>query len=254
VDALVPERVWQELARGLGENRPSRMLDVLHACGALARLLPEVDAQWGPGADPGPAGRALCAALDEAARRRAPRTVRFALMACGPIPASPLPAQHAADRVDARVDALAARWRVPNDERELALLVARVAPEIARAEDLDAAGLVRLFDHADAWRRPERFAQALLALDCAWMAAAQDAPPQPPASGALPAEAGDTTASAHRALRALDRVRRAWAVARSVDARAVTAGAIALGHEGAAIARALFAARRDAIDTGAAPG
>lgn len=250
VDALVPERVWQELARGLGETRPSRMLEVLRACGALARLLPEVDEHWGPETDAGPAGPVLCEALDEAARRQAPRTVRFALLACGPLPASSKPASLAAERVDT----LAARWRVPNDERELALLVARVAPEVARAEDLDAAGLVRLLDHADAWRRPERFAEALLALDCAWAAAAWDAPTQPPASGAPRAEPADTTAGVRRARRALDRVRRAWALARSVDARSVSARAIALGREGPAIAQALFAARRDAIDTGAAPG
>jgi tRNA nucleotidyltransferase (CCA-adding enzyme) len=250
VDALVPERVWQELARGLGEARPSRMLDVLRACGALARLLPEVDAQWGPSADPGTAGCVLCASLDEAARRRAPRTVLFALMACGPLLASPTPANLAAERVDA----LAARWRVPNDERELALLVARAAPAVARADDLDSADLVRLLDHGDAWRRPERFDQALLAFDCAWVAAARDTPAQPPAAAAPRAGPGDSAEGARRALRALDRVRRAWALARSVDARSVSARAMAQGRGGSAIAQALFAARRDAIDTGIASG
>jgi tRNA nucleotidyltransferase (CCA-adding enzyme) len=250
VDALVPERVWQELARGLGETRPSRMLDVLRTCGALARLLPEVDAHWGPDTDPGPTGRVLREALDEAARRRAPRTVRFALLACGPLLASSTPANLAAERVDA----LAARWRVPNDERELALLVARAAPEVARADALDAAGLVHLLDLGDAWRRPERFDQALLALECAWMAAAHDAPTHGSASAARRAEPDASTSGARPALRSLDRVRSAWALARSVDARAVTARAVARGQEGAAIAQALFAARRDAIDTGSAPG
>src|SRR5690606_5517678 len=47
VDALVVERVWQELARGLMEKKPSRMFAVLRDCGALQRILPELDALWG---------------------------------------------------------------------------------------------------------------------------------------------------------------------------------------------------------------
>ena len=85
VDHLVPERVWQELARGLMEAKPSRMYEVLRACGALARLLPEVDALWGvpqraeyhPEVD---TGVHLMMVLDMAARLQAPLTVRYACL------------------------------------------------------------------------------------------------------------------------------------------------------------------------------
>src|SRR5438105_3972312 len=85
VDALVPERVWQELARGLMEAKPSRMLDVLRECGALARLLPEVDRLWGvpQRADYHPevdTGVHLAMVMDMSARLRAPLPVRFACL------------------------------------------------------------------------------------------------------------------------------------------------------------------------------
>ena len=85
VDALVAERVWQELARGLMEAQPSRMFEVLRGCGALARLLPEVDRLWGvpqraehhPEVD---TGAHLMLVLDMAAQLDAPLTVRFACL------------------------------------------------------------------------------------------------------------------------------------------------------------------------------
>lgn len=84
-DALVPERVWQELSRGLMEKRPSRMFEVLRDCGALAVLLPEVDRLWGvpqpeahhPEID---TGVHLMMVLDTAARLGASLPVRFACL------------------------------------------------------------------------------------------------------------------------------------------------------------------------------
>ena len=81
VDALVAERVWQELARGLAEARPSRMLQVLRDCGALARLLPELDADWAAGPAPTPGDR-LQQRLDRGASRGAPLPVQYALLTC----------------------------------------------------------------------------------------------------------------------------------------------------------------------------
>ncbi len=85
VDALVPERVWQELSRALGEDRPSRFFEVLRECGALARLLPEVDrlwgvpqpAQWHPEID---TGVHVMLVIDMAARLSPDLEVRFAAL------------------------------------------------------------------------------------------------------------------------------------------------------------------------------
>ena len=140
VDALVPERVWQELARGLMEARPSRMFAVLQDCGALARLLPELD----------PAA-ARMQALDRAAQIGAPLPVRFACVMRGLGPALP---------------ALCERWRVPIEERDLALLVDREGRRIDAATELDAAQVMDLLERCDAIRKPQRFEQALQACEC----------------------------------------------------------------------------------------
>ena len=139
-DALVPERVWQELARGLMEKRPSRMFEVLRECGALVHVMPEVDALWD---DPGDAAGAM-RALDAAALADASLPARFAALARALDPLA--------------VESLANRLKVPADCRDLALLVARHANVIANAEALDAGELLELFGAADLWRRPERFA------------------------------------------------------------------------------------------------
>jgi tRNA nucleotidyltransferase (CCA-adding enzyme) len=176
VDALVPERVWQELARGLLAPRPSRMFEVLRACGALARLLPEVDALWGvpqpqehhPEVD---TGVHLMLVLDMAARLGAPLAVRWACLghdlgkAETPSAAWPRHLGHEARGVR-RLGPLHERLRVPNDCRELAVLMAREHVHLHQSGRLGAAALVRLFDRCDAWRRPERFGALLLGCEC----------------------------------------------------------------------------------------
>lgn len=159
VDALVPERVWQELARGLMETTPSRMFEVLHACGALARLLPEL-----LDIPEGPAAAERLRVLDAAARAGAPLAVRFACLVRGLGP---------------RLAALCARWRVPTDERDLALLVDREHAAIAASTDADAASLVALLERSDALRKPERFAAALWACELGVDAGAELPPDAP---------------------------------------------------------------------------
>ncbi len=192
VDALVAERVWQEVARGLMEAHPSRLLDVLHDCGALARLLPEIDADWGAGrATPTQATATpmLRQAIDTAARRRAPLPVRFAVLAHH----MPLAALHA----------LCERWRIPTDCRELAELLVRERDAVQRSPTLGADALVALLDRCDAWRRPERFEWLLQACDGiahATPAAGLSAPSQSRLRCALKrAAALDTGAVAQRA-------------------------------------------------------
>ncbi|MBP6777906.1 MAG: multifunctional CCA addition/repair protein [Piscinibacter sp.] len=176
VDALVPERVWQELARGLMEARPSRMFEVLRACGALARLLPEVDRLWGvpQRADVHPevdTGVHLMLVLDMAARLAAPLAVRFACLGHdlgkGTTPADVLPRHIGHEqRSVALLRALSERLRVPTDCRELAEVVAREHGNIHRSAEFGAAALVRLLERCDAFRKPARLDAILLACEC----------------------------------------------------------------------------------------
>jgi len=176
VDHLVAERVWQELARGLMEAQPSRMFEVLRGCGALAVLLPEVARLWGvpqraeyhPEVD---TGVHLMMVLDMAARLQAPLTVRFACLAHdlgkGTTAADVLPRHIGHEERSAELlKDVAERLRVPVDCRETAEVVAREHGHIHRSADLSAAALVRLLERCDAIRKPERFAEVLLACEC----------------------------------------------------------------------------------------
>ena len=176
VDALVAERVWQELARGLMEALPSRMFEVLRASGALARLLPEVERLWGvpQRADYHPeidTGVHLVMVLDMSARLAAPLAVRFACLGHdlgkGTTPADLLPRHlgHEARSV-ALLRALGERLRVPLDCRELAEVVAREHGNLHRSAEFGAAALLRLLERCDAIRKPRRFEQVLLACEC----------------------------------------------------------------------------------------
>ena len=176
VAALVPERVWQELARGLMEARPSRMLAVLRDCGALAVLLPEVERLWGvpQRADYHPevdTGAHLLLVLDMAARLQAPLPVRFACLTHdlgkGTTPPDVLPRHIGHEQRSAHLlKGLCERLRVPTDCRETADVVAREHGNIHRSLTLNAAALLRLLERCDALRKPGRFAQVLLACEC----------------------------------------------------------------------------------------
>ncbi len=176
VDALVAERVWQELARGLMAPRPSRMFEVLRECGALKRLLPEVDRLWGvpQRADYHPevdTGVHLMMVLDMSAQLAAPLPTRFACLCHdlgkGTTPADVLPRHIGHEERSARLlRGVCERLRVPVECRELADVVAREHGNIHRSGEFNAAALVRLLERCDALRKPERFAQVLLACEC----------------------------------------------------------------------------------------
>lgn len=176
VDHLVPERVWQELARGLMEQRPSRMLRVLRDCGALRVLLPDVDRLWGvpQRADYHPeidTGVHLEMVLDMSAQLGAPLPVRYACLCHdlgkGTTPAHILP-RHIGheERSVQLLRAVSKRWRVPRECHALAEVVAREHGHIHRCASLSAAATLRLLQRCDALRRPERFEQVLLACEC----------------------------------------------------------------------------------------
>ena len=141
VDALVPERVWQEIARGLMEQKPSRMLQVLRDCDALAHILPETGD-----------GRAAEPVLDYAAAQDFELPVRFAALLL------PLP--------QALVEQACKRLKVPTECRDLAVMAARDHGSVAQAGQLDAAALVSLFERCDGFRKPARFAQMVSATEC----------------------------------------------------------------------------------------
>ncbi len=178
VDALVPERVWQELARGLMQPRPARMLEVLRECGALARLLPELDRLWGV---PQPAehhpevdtGAHMLLVVDAAARLDAALPARWAALlhdlGKGTTPADQWPRHSDHERHSVELArAVCDRLRVPGHCRDAALLAAREHGNIHRALGLDAAALVRLLERCDALRRPEPFGHVLDACEADW--------------------------------------------------------------------------------------
>ena len=151
-DALVAERVWQELAIGLMEAAPSKMFALLRRCGALARVLPELDAAWSDRAQYARSRRAL----DYAAAQGRALEVRYAVLAC---------ALAGAAAPEHELRCMSARLRAPADASDLAVLALRQHEQIGRGAKLDAAAIVALFQSCDAWRRPERFGQLLQAVE-----------------------------------------------------------------------------------------
>jgi tRNA nucleotidyltransferase (CCA-adding enzyme) len=176
VDALVAERVWQELARGLMEDKPSRMFEVLRECGALAKLLPEAERLWGvpQRADYHPevdSGVHLMMVMDMSARLLAPLAVRFACLTHdlgkGTTPADILPRHlRHEERSVQLLKGVCERLRVPTECRELADVVAREHSHVHRSGEIGAQALVRLLERCDAFRKPQRFEQVLLACEC----------------------------------------------------------------------------------------
>lgn len=176
VDHLVPERVWQELVKGLLEAKPSRMFEVLRGCGALARLLPELDALFGvpQRADYHPeidTGIHVMMVVDYSAQRAYPLPVRFAALlhdlGKGATPAADLPRHpgHEARSVTLAGE-VCARLKASVECRDLALLAARYHGDIHRGSELRAATVVKLLESTDALRRPQRFEQLLETCAC----------------------------------------------------------------------------------------
>lgn len=231
VDALVPERVWQELARGLMEAQPSRMFQVLRDCGALARLLPELDCLFGVPQPPEhhpevDTGVHVMLVVDWSAAQGFELPVRFAALVHdlgkGTTPPEFWPKHHGHEaRSVELVRTLSERLRVPADCRDLAVAVARDHGNAYRAAELRPATLVELFERVDAFRRPERFAAFLLACECDFRGRPGYETKPFPAPGYL---------------------RAALEIARAVDA-----GAIARAADPARVREAVFEARAQAL-------
>jgi tRNA nucleotidyltransferase (CCA-adding enzyme) len=235
-DHLVPERIWQEISRGLMEAQPSRMFEVLRACGALRVLLPELDRLWGvpqraeyhPEVDSGVHAMLV---LDMAAQLQSPLSVRFACLCHdfgkGTTPAEMLPRHIGHEQRSARLlQGVCARWRVPNDCKELADVVAREHGNIHRSGELNAAAVLRLLERCDALRKPGRFAEALLACEC---------------------DARGRTGFEDRPYPQRQRLQTALDAALAVDTAPVAQAAAQRGLQGPAIGEAVASARQQAV-------
>ncbi len=232
VDALVPERVWQETQRALTEQQPWVFFEELRACNALAKLFPEIDQLFGV---PQPAeyhpeidtGVHTLMVLQQATRLSSDPRVRFAALVHdlgkGTTPRADWPKHIAHEaRGVPLVKALCKRLRVPNDFRDLALLVTEHHLLFHRAKELRPSTTLELLQRLDAFRRPERFEQFLLACE---------------------ADSRGRTGYEDRTLTQPAILHRALAAAQSVDIQTL----LAQGIEGKGLAERLFQLRSEAI-------
>ena len=164
VDALVAERVWQELAKGLMEQQPSRLFEVLQACGAMARILPELAALWEREPD---SARTLLQRINHAAQQQQILPVRFAvLMLAGQLNADQL-------------KSLSMRLKVPNDSKELAQLLHKFHGLWPQILTMSAQQILDFLMAMDAIRQPYRLTDYLSAVRCYYGDLAAEASCQP---------------------------------------------------------------------------
>ena len=212
VDALVPERMWQEFARGLMERKPSRMFYALRECSALTRIMPEVNTLFGVPQPPQyhpeiDTGVHVMMVIDHAASKNYSLPVRFAALTHdlgkGTTPPTEWPRHigHEVRSVQLLRD-LCERIRVPNEARDLALLVARYHGDVHRAIELRPATIAGMLQAVDAYRKPERFEEFLQACAC---------------------DFHGRPGYAEKPYLQAERLREAFSAARSVDAGAIAA-------------------------------
>ncbi|NLF52794.1 MAG: multifunctional CCA addition/repair protein [Thauera phenolivorans] len=176
VDHLVAERVWQEFARGLMEERPSRMIACLRECGALARILPELDRLFGVPQPArhhpeGDAGTHVQQVVDHAAGARLPLAARWACLlhdlGKAETPAAILPHHYGHEQRSAELaQAVSERLRAPVECRDLAVMLAREHGVLAHVDELRPETMVKLLERCDGLRRPARFELMLDAAAC----------------------------------------------------------------------------------------
>lgn len=173
VDALVPERVWQEMLKALGEQTPTAFIKTLRNCGALKRIIPELDRLWGvpqpeahhPEID---TGIHTMLVLEQACKLSDDTEVRFAALmhdlGKGTTPESEWPKHINHETRGAKIVLdVCKRMRIPNEYRDLAERTARFHLHYHRALELKPSTVLKTLEQMDAFRRPERFEKFLLA-------------------------------------------------------------------------------------------
>ena len=231
-EALVPERVWAELDKALAEPNPRLFFEALRNCGALLVLFPEIERLFGVPQPPRhhpeiDTGLHVMLVLDQAARLSEDARVRFATLVHdlgkGTTPQEQWPHHHGHEERGAEIIlAFCQRYRIPNDYRDLAVLVARYHSHCHRALELRPATLLTALEALDAFRRPERFEQFLTACE---------------------ADARGRTGLEDRAYPQPEVLRRALRATQAVDARDL----IAQGLTGAALGSEIGRLRLEAI-------
>jgi tRNA nucleotidyltransferase (CCA-adding enzyme) len=176
VDALVPERVWQELSRGLMEKKPSRLFQVLQECGALQKILPELVAlntvqHTSSSQSEKNLYSIALQVVDEAAKHNASLAIRFAVLLCDAAmlnEKSDVFSSSNSTKLSSLnttfVEAACARLKIQNEVRDVAIMFAREANNLRHANNFSAELLLKLFERCDAFRRPERFGELLIAM------------------------------------------------------------------------------------------
>jgi tRNA nucleotidyltransferase (CCA-adding enzyme) len=175
VDALVAERVWQETEKALRETGASVFFRVLRDCGALKIVYPEINALWGvpqpekwhPEID---TGVHTMMVLDQAALLSADTKVRFAALVHdlgkATTPHSEWPGHKGhEERSVALIETLCDRLKLPGEYRDLSVIVARYHGNVHRAFELRPNTILGILEKVDAFRRAERFTQALIACE-----------------------------------------------------------------------------------------
>ncbi|WP_318517683.1 multifunctional CCA addition/repair protein [Photobacterium leiognathi] len=230
--SLTPERVWKEWEKSLSSDDPQMFLTVLRQCGALAIVMPEIDAlfgvpqpeKWHPEID---CGIHTLLVAKKAAELSTDKTIRFAAQihdlgkALSPKDDLPHHKMHCRDGIKP-IKALCQRLRVPNEYRDLALLVCEQHTKIHHAEEMRADTFIKIFDQIDAWRKPERVAQ--LATCCR-------------------ADARGRTHFEQTPYPQADIFQAVFAIAQQVDVKAI----VAAGFKGAEIREQLAAKRIEAV-------
>ena len=172
LDALVPERVWNELERAMGETYPSRFILALRACHALGILFPEIERLFGvpqpekyhPEID---TGIHTLMSLNQASRLSQDPQIRFATLVHdlgkGTTPKEKLPSHHGHEERGVKlIEALCKRYRGPKQYQELAVQVSRHHFSCHRIEEMRAETILKKLESMDAFRRPERFKKFLI--------------------------------------------------------------------------------------------
>ena len=175
VDALVPERIWQEMQKALAEKTPSAFITTMRDCGALKRIMPELDRLWGvpqpeefhPEID---TGIHTMLVLEQACKLSGDPQVRFAALlhdlGKGSTPEKEWPSHIGHEAQGAKIVLeVCRRLRIPNEYRDLAERTARFHLHYHRALELKPASVVKTLEQLDAFRKPERFEKFLLACE-----------------------------------------------------------------------------------------